>query len=563
MKTGFLFRCGARFVQVAILLAVSAISGHAASRGDVLFVGEAPTGSAIVLSTTGPGSVPAAELADFFGVSLIPGNNNGRATEGSGFLNKLKLPAGGLLTFTWKFVTNEGATSFYDSAFFVVNKDLDILVKDTRSAGVSALKGFTGNGRNFTNGNGFQTQTVGLSGGTNEIGFGVVDTGDTAVSSGILVSATVLDTGSMYSAVASGLPIALSQREVVFDAIATSTRDVNGRLFRLRARSGIGETTVALSVAPDGKGVVSRGSKTYKDYKEEVVAPERRYFELFASGDFGFTDRDNIGVTTGFQSDTQAATVGVEFFVTESLTLGVAGSYVATHTDFGNSIGDEDTEGFSISPYLSWFYRNFYVDGLYSFSSFEHDIDRNTFVGRTAHAGANSQNHTVQLNTGYNFVFGNLVTGPIAGLDYTTGDLGSYRESGAGQANIKVDGQNYDSLISNIGWQASLPIRTAFGAVTPQARASWGHQFLDQGELVAVGLIDSPFYVLGTNGFKRSGSFATAAETRHPQEDWIELGFGVKTDIGKCFSLILDYSARLGQSDNVQQFASIRASVAF
>ena len=89
-----------------------------------------------------------------------------------------------------------------------------------------------------------------------------------------------IDNEAIFSAIASGLPMALVQRETVFAATETATRDVNARLFRLR--SGIAE-------------------------------PSPGKWEIFVAGNYSARENDTIGMTTGFDADVWTSTAGFEF----------------------------------------------------------------------------------------------------------------------------------------------------------------------------------------------------------------------------------------------------------
>ena len=376
----------------------------------------------------------------------------------------------------------------------------------------------------------------------------------------------VTDFGAIVSANASALPFALAQREIQLDAARAPIRDLNARLFRLRSRTTNREVP-APEVTPmvrdkDGKATVD----TSKDAKKVVVVDANtpapvKTLAVFVGGDFNATDQDALAEAAWYDTETWSGTLGLEYSPTESLTLGLGVSYLSTDSDFG-PLGDTETEGFAISPYISFFKDGFYADALYSAGLFQNDFSRKTLLGRTANGDADSFNNTVEIHGGYNLEIGKIVTGPILGGEYVNGTLDGYTETHGGTANVKVDEQNYDSLVSELGWQLSVPIEAGDFKVTPQIRASWKHQFLDEGDTVGVDLAQSPFIRVSNGSSTRHGSYRVEGDTATPAADYASLGAGVS--IGKgCWSLILDYEGEFFREDSTSHFASIRTGISF
>ncbi len=346
-----------------------------------------------------------------------------------------------------------------------------------------------------------------------------------------------IDYEAIASAIGSALPTALVQREALFGTVRDVTRDVNARLFRQRVRSRSLDRE-------ERHGVASR-------------------FEYFTTGEYSTNDQESRFPASGFGSDVFAATTGLEFHVTPELTLGAAFTYVESDNDLGLGIGDLKITGEAFTTYIAFSKWGFYADALYSFGTFQHEIRRDTLFGKTALAKPDSRTHTIELNLGYNMDAGRFVTGPFTTLTYITGDLDGYTETGGGTANVRVGGQNFDSLVSRVGWQVSRPFEFRGVEFTPQFRAAWTHEFLDESETVGVGLTQSPFEIGSGNRFTRVGSFNASTKTKAPGADALEIGLGVVVQISANFGLVVDYSARLWQADNFGQSVSLTGNFKF
>ena len=263
-----------------------------------------------------------------------------------------------------------------------------------------------------------------------------------------------IDFGAVLSLIESGLPVALVQREALLAVEQVAGRDLNGRLFRLRAESSP-ETasaggTASLGAAGDGRGVAGPAGK---DGKSVELRPPG--WEVFAAGDFGLADQEQSAAHAGFGSNTLAGTVGVERRLAPGLTLGLAGTWLENRTELSNGLGRLNIDGFALAAYASYVRAPFYADLFYSFGNYEDEVHRNTLFGATARATPHARHHTVQFHTGWNFHAGPVVTGPIAAVSYTHGALDGYTETGAGAQDTRVAEQRYDSLRTELGWQAS------------------------------------------------------------------------------------------------------------
>ena len=66
-----------------------------------------------------------------------------------------------------------------------------------------------------------------------------------------------VDVGAIFSTLESGLPLAVAQRNLLLNALRTATRDVNGRLFALRAGLSLTEDAAG-SAGPKGNDLMHR-----------------------------------------------------------------------------------------------------------------------------------------------------------------------------------------------------------------------------------------------------------------------------------------------------------------
>ncbi len=513
-------------------------------------LGAASVSSGTALLTTGPGAVAVTRLSQVFGGVLdrIPGKL-GRGTGRlalSGYGGALYSPQ---IRFTYQALTREVAGAPFDffKATFNSKQVAFEAFRDSNTNGPGAF-GFT-RGSAVTE---VAADVSSLVGANNNLSFVVADTLDNQVDSAVAISHVRLsylleDIDAIQSAQNSALPVALAQRQILLNAAENANRDVNARLFRLRAQ---GAATGALSpVAEGGKQV------------KQILPPEQRW-DFFATGKYGYRDVDSIGSSAGFNTDLFTATLGLEYKLAPQLSVGMAITGLDSDNDLGD-LGSTKVEGYSIAGYASFFAKHFYADLLYSVGSYEQQIRRSTGSGRTATAAPASFTNSVQFNTGYNFNLGRVITGPIISVDWIHGDINGYTEEQGGGANVVVTDQNVDSLISRLGWQVSMPLHARCGTVTPQLRAVWVHEYLNDSQPVGVSLANSPFYFVDGSDISRVGSFKTSARSQAPGNDYLSAGGGVEMQIGERTSIVLDYEASIYQNNSVAQNVSLTGSIKF
>lgn len=495
----------------------------------------------------GDRTVPASEISAFFGGIALPGNSNGAPTDGSAVKATFSLQGITSVAVGYQVVTNEDLNSGWDHAFVYLDGRQYTL-------GSSSLANTPGLSASNPNAAGLVYATrpmalfiTGLTPGAHTLGFGVYDTGDEDVTSGLLLD-RLPDVGS-------ALEIAAEQRQVLLGIVETSTRDVGGRLFALRAEADefdAGVTTLALATG-DGKSTVDA-----KD--EKAVAPPvatRPTVEFYAAGDYGYGDQSATLNLADFTSDTYVGTAGVEVHMNRHLTLGLAYSHIENRTDFASGIGQLRIRGDAITPYVSYVQNHFYAEALYSYSKYDDQVYLPTGNGTPA-----SENHTFNLDLGYNFTRGALVTGPIFALNYTTGGLDGATVGAPGGTPLLMNQQSYDSLITRLGWQASYKVQTHFGSITPQVRLSWDRENLDNADTVAVGLggVQTETLNAGTGVITTGPATATTAT---PDRDYLNVGVGVLVQCNSRASLIVDYEDHAFRNSYNEQFATVKVGIKF
>lgn len=347
-----------------------------------------------------------------------------------------------------------------------------------------------------------------------------------------------------------GLQFANLQSEVLRGGSQTVLNDLNNHLFNLRAGGEEEANFDGLTASLDG-GVILSPSYDAENSKTRSML-DSHHWEVFSTAGYGYADLDSMGGQAGVEVDSWAPGVGIENrHLARGLTLGFAANYLTSHQKYGNDLGKLDLEGPAVSTYVSYARKNFWGSLLYSFGAYELDSTRNAGPGLSdAHGSTDAFTHAVQFNTGWNFRFQNntLITGPYAGIDWLRGSIDNYSETGGGIAGLSYASQDFDSLISRVGWSLSKRVYTDWATITPQVRMGYERQNFENSG-TSVHAINAPFTLSGGN--------------QNPGQDYMAAGAGVHFAFNNSLSLLLNYEGQYLRDASQGHYGSVRIGFSF
>jgi outer membrane autotransporter protein len=240
----------------------------------------------------------------------------------------------------------------------------------------------------------------------------------------------------------------------------------------------------------------------------------------------------------GFDEDTFGAVLGVDFQVTPTILLGIAGSY--TNDDIGFDDGDDaEIERWTIGGYASATFNAFYIDASFTYASDDYEVNRTIVTGGVACLAYNCSTGAaskydgdgliVHAEAGFNWVLGEGVRlQPFAGLNYTGMDTDAFGEVGGGDLGLQVLDGTGKSFQSRLGARLSGEWGDGDVKWVPELRAEWRHEFEDQPAWIVsnlVGLPDDPFLTVGS----------------HVSGDLAVIGAGITAQMANGWGFYLDY----------------------
>ena len=247
--------------------------------------------------------------------------------------------------------------------------------------------------------------------------------------------------------------------------------------------SGTGEQehAAALPAMPPLAGVngpTGAGGKELRAPEQPAAAvPWDPRIGVFITGVGEFTHISGTTNAAGYDLATGGFTLGADYRVNESITVGVNTGYARTGADLAAG-GRLTVDGAKLGVYATYFDEGLYVDAAVQGGYNSYDTRRTALRG-TARGSTTGGEVNALIATGYDFTSDALRIGPTASFQYTHLGLGSFRESGS-LAPLSYGAQSTDSTRSALGMKAAYEFRLASGVVVrPEARLAWQHEYGD------------------------------------------------------------------------------------
>lgn len=290
----------------------------------------------------------------------------------------------------------------------------------------------------------------------------------------------------------------------------------------------------------DGSSFLSAEHPAGASFEPGVLAGGENWI-LWTGTDFGKVDLDDLGPNAvGVDSQSYTYSIGVEYEVNDAISLGVGWSHLWSDSTLSRDLGSVDVEGDSAVIYATLFKNNLWADLLYSYGDNEAETHRNTGLGTTVRGTPDIETHQTTLNLGYNMGLdeGRVVHGPTFGASYSEGRIDAYSETGDPRTNTRFSGQEFESLITRVGYQVNWRQDSTIGELRPQFRVGYGRENLDQEQAVAAALIP--------NAANNNSFFGVVnGQSSDPGEGWMEFGAGIGIQLTDSCLLTFDYETQI------------------
>ena len=223
-----------------------------------------------------------------------------------------------------------------------------------------------------------------------------------------------------------------------------------------------------------GKGTVfQKDGKTVSQPPVFQSGPQNRWgVWVNGWGDFVSVDDDNFA--KGYNFTTGGGSVGIDYRITDSLAVGIFGSYAHTWTDL--KPGDVDVNTGRGGLYATYWNKGFYINGAVYGGHNSYDTSRQQLIRGMANGSTSGYEFSTFSEAGYDFHFGNSSVGPLASLQYTNVHVDGYSERGSFLL-LNIHSDSEESLRTDLGVQASYAWQIGKVLVIPNVQAFWEHEY--------------------------------------------------------------------------------------
>ncbi|NVO14791.1 MAG: autotransporter domain-containing protein [Rhodoplanes sp.] len=270
---------------------------------------------------------------------------------------------------------------------------------------------------------------------------------------------------------------------------------------------------------------------------------------VFFSTDYSYSKRDaSGGIPSGDDSGTNFV-IGYEKALNDQMFGGVTLGYGHVPFDYGNNLGSVNYDEWTLSGFGAYKLGAFYANALASYSRLDFASTRRIALGpfNTVESGDTGGNRfAAKGQVGYNFVFGDVVHGPLAGLAWARVDVNGFSENSSSVTAMSYGDQARESLRSRLGWQVAAESHWFGVRVRPYGQLSYDYEHKDDERTYRVG------FVGGTSSLEiamanLTGGYGTMLAGFNAEfSKIVRLGVGASTTFGQPGDRISAVTVTLG-----------------
>jgi outer membrane autotransporter protein len=247
------------------------------------------------------------------------------------------------------------------------------------------------------------------------------------------------------------------------------------------------------------------------------------------------TEQDLQDGFAGFESEGWDLAAGIESQFADGLTAGAAFNHSDNSLDHNDQLtgNTSDITSNQVSVYATQAMENTYIEGIVAYSRQDYEHVRNAGVAGNAFGDYEGDTWAGRIGAGYSATISpSMSFTPQVRLDWASGDLDGYTETGDAALALKVGSQSADHLRASVGAQFDLTAAMGNASARPFVRAFWNHEFNDDREDVRASFVGG------------GSSFITTGQ--EVDSDNFTVGLGVNFYGQGNFSGALAYDSTIG-----------------
>jgi len=262
----------------------------------------------------------------------------------------------------------------------------------------------------------------------------------------------------------------------------------------------------------------------------------RKNWNFFITGNGTLIDQETTPAAPGFTSTAEGTLLGIDYWLTDNITVGFATGYSHTEADLAGSGGHVNAEVLPAWLFGRWQEAGFYINAAGGCMRDMYRNERNIrFPGiqRTAKSHPDGSQVAALLEGGHDFKIGRFTVGPVASLQYDKLWIDQFSETGADSLDLDVASQQVESLQSGLGGRMTYEWNVFGVEMKPWFEASWQREWADDSRSIEAHLAQgsSPFSVQ-TDAPSRNFASLNAGFQIELTPD-IHMNIGSMTDVGR------------------------------
>lgn len=220
--------------------------------------------------------------------------------------------------------------------------------------------------------------------------------------------------------------------------------------------------------------------------------------------------------------------------------------------DLGNDQGSLKYDEWAFTAFTSYKLGAAYANVLASYSRLDFQSERNVVLGSfntTERGGTTGNQFSGRGQIGYNFVVGNVVHGPLAGLTWERVNVDGFSEDSGSVTAMAFGDQTRESLRSRIGWQATAETTVSGAKMRPFVQLTYDCEHNKDEHTYRAGFAGG-FSAMEMPMANRTGGYGTFQA-------------GVDTELSPAIRLGVSGSTTISQPDTDVAAVNITLSASF
>lgn len=275
-------------------------------------------------------------------------------------------------------------------------------------------------------------------------------------------------------------------------------------------------------------------------------------YVLWTGGAVNFGSRDTSASANGFDFTTTGVSLGIDRRFSSSFAMGVGVGYGHNDTDIGHNGSNDTANSYNIAWYASYTPSpSTFIDGLVGYQWLSFDARRYvTADGNTVAGSRDGHQAFASVSAGYEYHSDTWLVSPYGRFDIANAHLARYTERGDAIYALSYGGEQVKTTTASLGLRVNYLIKEDYGAVMPQLRIEYGHDFQgsSQATMTYADLLAGPVY---------------RAQVDPLTQNHFLIGIGINWELIRQLSLRLEYQNEINAGDQNDQSVLINVQKKF